>query len=208
MIDFGSGQFLLFLSAAILLALSPGPGLAYVIARTAAGGRQAGIASSLGTALGGLAHVAAAALGLSLLIAESAVWFNLLRYLGAAYLIYLGIRLWLNHDTVTGSLSCKTLSHPRIFCEGVAVEAFNVKTALFFLAFLPQFVDPTGNALLQFMLLGGICVLLNTGADLIAVFGSTLVLRRVNTSVWMHRISGSLLIGLGGYVAFGAETRQ
>ena len=162
MIDLYSASFVLFLTAAALLAVSPGPGLAYVIARTAAGGRSAGIASSLGTALGGLAHVAAAALGLSLLIAESAFWFNLLRYLGAAYLVYLGLRLWLDHGKPAVEPSCRRLGTRRIFWEGVAVEAFNIKTALFFLAFLPQFVDPNGNLLLQFVVLGSILLVLGS----------------------------------------------
>lgn len=207
MIDFTSSQFLLFLTAALLLAVSPGPGLAYVIARTAGGGHRAGIASVLGTALGGLVHVIAAALGLSLLIAESAFWFNFFRYLGAAYLIYLGIRVWLASRPAAESESVLTASGRRAFWEGIVVEALNVKTALFFLAFLPQFVDPTGNLLAQFVILGGICVLLNTGADIIAVFGSSIILRRARTGGIMQKLSGSLLVGLGSYLAF-AEVKR
>ena len=197
MLEFTSSQFLLFLAAALLLAISPGPGLAYVIARTASGGRQAGIASVLGTALGGMVHVLAAALGLSLLIAESAFWFNLFRYLGAAYLIYLGIRLWIASRVSEELISAKTAGGKRAFWEGVVIEALNVKTALFFLAFLPQFVDPAGNLLAQFVILGGICVMFNTGADLIAVFGSSILLRRAGASGFTQKLSGSLLIGLG-----------
>ena len=207
MIEFTSSQFLLFLAAALLLAISPGPGLAYVIARTASGGRQAGIASVLGTALGGMVHVLAAALGLSLLIAESAFWFNLFRYLGAAYLIYLGIRLWIASRVSEELISAKTAGGKRAFWEGIVIEALNVKTALFFLAFLPQFVDPAGNLLAQFVILGGICVMFNTGADLIAVFGSSILLRRAGASGFTQKLSGSLLIGLGAYLAL-AENKS
>ena len=135
-------SFLTFLLAAVLLAITPGPGIAYVVARTAAGGRSEGLASCLGTGLGGMLHVLAAAFGLSVLIAQSAVAFTLLKYLGAVYLVYLGIRLWLRREPAAAVETVTPQGARRALVEGIVVEALNVKTALFFLAFLPQFIAP------------------------------------------------------------------
>lgn len=128
-------SFLAFLVAAVLLAITPGPGIAYVVARTAAGGRSEGLASCLGTGLGGLLHVLAAAFGLSVLIAQSAVAFTLLKYLGAAYLVYLGIRLWLRQEPTAAVATMAPQGARRALVEGIVVEALNVKTALFFWPF-------------------------------------------------------------------------
>ena len=155
-------SFTTFLLAATVLAITPGPGLAYVVARTVAGGRAEGLASCCGTALGGLLHVVAAALGLSLLIAQSAMAFNLLKYLGAAYLVYLGIRMLVRGQGVDAVTPAAALGSRRALLEGLVVEALNVKTALFFLAFLPQFVAPGPTMAVQLALLGCICVALNT----------------------------------------------
>src|SRR5947209_10981321 len=125
--------------AAIVLAVTPGPGIAYVVARTAAGGRAEGLASCGGTGLGGMLHVGAAALGLSVLLARSAVAFSIVKYTGAAYLIYLGVRLLLSR-TAFAPVQAKSTGPRRALLEGILVEALNVKTALFFLAFLPQFL--------------------------------------------------------------------
>jgi threonine/homoserine/homoserine lactone efflux protein len=130
---------LAFLIAACVLAVTPGPGIAYVAARTAAGGRAEGLASCIGTALGGMLHVAAAALGLSLLLARSAVAFSVVKYIGAAHLIYLGIRLLLARAAFA-PVHAKATGARRALLEGILVEALNVKIAPFFLAFLPQFV--------------------------------------------------------------------
>ena len=166
-----------FLVAAILLAVTPGPGIAYVVARTAAGGRSEGLASCLGTCLGGLLHVLAAAFGLSVLIAQSALAFNLLKYLGAAYLVYLGIRMWLRQEPTAAVATMAPQGARRALVEGIVVEALNVKTALFFLAFLPQFVDPGAALVPQLVLLGSLCVALNTFVDVVAVFAAHRLLR-------------------------------
>ena len=159
-------SLLAFAVAAIVLAITPGPGIAYVVARTVAGGRPEGLASCFGTGIGGLLHVLAAALGLSLIVAQSAVAFNLVKYLGAAYLVYLGIRLLLSKDQVFTVEAVASQGVRRALVEGIVVEALNVKTALFFLAFLPQFVSPNEPLVAQLVLLGSICValkrLLNT----------------------------------------------
>lgn len=166
-------QFALFLAAAVLLAATPGPGIFYVAARTLSGGRGEGIASSFGNGLGGLVHVAAGALGVSALVLASAELFTALKLVGAAYLVWIGLRTILaaRRDTLAiaaGLEPAPPMGARRAFREGVVVEALNPKTAAFFLAFLPQFVDlPAGHVALQFAVLGLVSVTLNTLADLV-----------------------------------------
>ncbi|MCX7378413.1 MAG: LysE family translocator [Alphaproteobacteria bacterium] len=165
-------QFALFLAAAIVLAATPGPGIFYVAARTLAGGRAEGIASSFGTGLGGLAHVAAGALGVSAVVLASAELFTALKLLGAGYLVWMGVRTVLaaRREALVLDGSVPAMGVQRAFREGVMVEALNPKTAAFFLAFLPQFVDPAGNVAAQFVLLGVVSVALNTAADVVVAF--------------------------------------
>ena len=194
-----------FLIAAIILAITPGPGIAYVVARTVAGGRAEGLASCFGTGIGGMLHVLAAALGLSLIVAQSAVAFNLVKYLGAAYLIYLGIRLLLRANQAFAVKPVAAQGVRRAFSEGVMVEALNVKTALFFLAFLPQFVSAAAPLVPQLVLLGSICVALNTLVDVIAVLAAERLLKsqsaRAARARLLTRFSGATMIGLGAYLA-------
>ena len=146
--------FLLFLTAASLIALSPGPGIFYVAARTLAGGRSEGLASSLGTAVGGLFHVAAGAAGVSALMMASAEAFTALKIAGALYLVWLGIKA-VREARLDMPVAAAGVGAGRAFREGIVVEALNPKTAAFFLAFLPQFVDPSaGTVWLQFLGLG------------------------------------------------------
>ncbi len=198
-------SFLAFLIAAVVLAITPGPGIAYVVARTVAGGRSEGLASCFGTGLGGLVHVLAAALGLSLLVAQSAVAFNVVKYLGAAYLIYLGIRLLLRKDRSFAVEPMAAQGARRALLEGVVVEALNIKTALFFLAFLPQFVSPAEPLVPQLVLLGSICVALNTLIDVVAVFAADRLLEagavRAARARLLTRASGVTMVGLGAYLA-------
>jgi threonine/homoserine/homoserine lactone efflux protein len=127
-------HYLAFLLAATVLAVTPGPGIAYVVARTVAGGRAEGLASCLGTALGGLVHVVASAFGISLLIAQSAWGFSVVKYFGAAYLVYLGVRTLLRKAPANVPVAAVAAQGPRqALREGIVVEALNVKTALFFL---------------------------------------------------------------------------
>ena len=194
-----------FLLAAGLLAITPGPGLAYVVARTVSGGRAEGLASCLGTSLGGLVHVLASALGLSLIIAESAMAFNLLKYIGAAYLVYLGIRILRSKDKHVAISSISPQGGSRALCEGIIVETLNVKTALFFLAFLPQFVSPYEPLVAQFVLLGCICVTLNTLVDIAAVFAAHRLMKsdvaRTARAKLLSRLSGGTMIGIGAFLA-------
>ena len=198
-------SFLAFLVAATLLAVTPGPGIAYVVARTVAGGRSEGLASCLGTAAGGMLHVVAAALGLSLIVAQSATAFALVKYLGAAYLVYLGVRLLLRQEAAAAIGPVRSRGARRALVEGVVVEALNVKTALFFLAFLPQFVAP-GDALgPQLVMLGSICVALNTGVDILAVLGAHRLLKsdaaRAARARLLDRTSGVTMVVLGAWLA-------
>ena len=195
-------SFLAFVIAAVVLAITPGPGIAYVFARTVAGGRSEGLASCFGTGIGGMLHVVAAALGLSLIVAQSAVAFNLIKYLGAAYLVYLGIRLLLRKDQAPRVEPVASQGMRRALFEGIVVEALNVKTALFFLAFLPQFVSPSELLLSQLVLLGSICVALNTLVDVIAVFAADrLLMSGAARARLLTRVSGVTMLALGAYLA-------
>jgi threonine/homoserine/homoserine lactone efflux protein len=201
---------LAFFFAAGVLAITPGPGIAYVVARTVAGGRSEGVASCFGTCLGGLVHVAAAALGLSLLIAQSAFAFNLVKYVGAAYLVYLGIRMLMRKEQPADVRQVKSEGARRAFMEGIMVEALNVKTALFFLAFLPQFTTPDAPLALQLALLGSICAALNTLVDVLAVLGADRLLRssaaRASRARVLTRLSGCTLMTLGVFLALSRRT--
>lgn len=202
MLDFH--RFSLFLGAAALLAVAPGPGMLYVLARTMAGGRREGILSSLGTCLGGMVHVVAAATGLSLVLAASATAFAAVKCAGAAYLIYLGIRMVLGAKSEDAVEPLPARRNP--FWQGVATEVLNPKTALFFLALIPQFVNRQhGGVLWQFLLLGSISVALNTSSDLVVTFLAATIGSRLRSSAVRRQrqrlATGFTLIGLGAYVA-------
>jgi threonine/homoserine/homoserine lactone efflux protein len=193
--------FLLFLAAASVIALSPGPGILYVAARTLAGGRGEGLASSFGTAIGGLFHVAAGAVGISALLMASAEAFSVMKVVGALYLVWLGIKT-LCEARFDMSMREASIGTMRAFRDGIVVEALNPKTAAFFLAFLPQFVDPSAGAVwLQFLGLGLVSVTLNTAVDIAVVvmaaharsvaLGRPTLLRRLRTG------AGVVIAGLG-----------
>ena len=199
-------SFLLFLLAASLIALSPGPGLFYVAARTLAGGRSEGLASSVGTGIGGLVHVFAGAVGVSALVLASAEAFTLLKFAGALYLVWLGLKT-LRESGRLQPASVARSGAARAFREGIVVEALNPKTAAFFLAFLPQFVDPSsGPVWLQFVALGTVSVVLNTAVDVGVVFLAVRA-RTLATSrpALLHRLrqgSGLAIAGLGVALLF------
>lgn len=198
-------SFLTFLVAALVLAITPGPGIAYVVARTVAGGRAEGLASCIGTAVGGMLHVLAAAAGLSLLVAQSAAAFSIVKYVGAVYLIYLGVRLLLQKNRNVQSVSVTAQGSRRALLDGVLVEVLNVKTALFFLAFLPQFVQASDPVIPQLVLLGTICVALNTLVDVVAVLSSARLLAspaaRATRERLLTRASGATMVALGTFLA-------
>jgi threonine/homoserine/homoserine lactone efflux protein len=197
-------RFLLFLAAALLLAATPGPGIFYVLARTLAGGRRQGFQSSFGTFFGGLFHVLAAALGVSAILARSAIAFCTVKYAGAAYLVFLGIKMIRSRNA---ELPVGTdAPEGRPFRQGILTEALNPKTALFFLSFIPQFIAPErGHIFLQFAILGMISVSLNTAADLLVVSLAAPLERKLKSSTAFRRrqrtASGLGMIGLGAYLA-------
>jgi threonine/homoserine/homoserine lactone efflux protein len=159
----------------------------------------------VGTGLGGLVHVLAAAVGISLLIAQSAVAFSLVKYFGAAYLVYLGLRMLLKKQSSGEVEQLQRQGARRAFYEGITVEALNVKTALFFLAFLPQFTSSNEPLVPQLILLGCICVALNTFVDVMAVLGAHRLMQsstaRSTRARVMTRLSGSTMIALGAFLA-------
>ena len=190
---------LAFAAAALLIALSPGPGIFYVAARTLAGGRREGFASTLGTGLGGLVHVAAGAIGISALILASAELFTALKLIGAIYLVWLGIRTF--REASPAAVETPPIGARRAFRDGIVVEAANPKTAAFFLAFIPQFIDPAAAAALQFALLGLVSVALNTAVDALVVLAAARARTALATRpTLIHRTrqaSALFLCGLG-----------
>jgi len=199
--------FLLFLTAATLLAITPGPGIFYVLSRSLTGGRREGFLSATGTFVGGLVHVAAAAVGISAVIATSAIAFSFVKYAGAAYLVYLGIAMIRSRNLPVDDALHPALPNPA-FRQGIATEVLNPKTALFFLSFIPQFVNPhLSNVILQFVVLGCLSVTLNTIADLAVVSFAAPIGVRLKSSPRFRRnqrvISGAAMIGLGTFVALG-----
>jgi threonine/homoserine/homoserine lactone efflux protein len=206
-----STRLLLFLTAAVLLAVAPGPGMLYVLARSLAGGKREGVLSALGTFLGGMVHVLAAALGVSVILARSAMAFSIVKYAGAAYLCFLGIRMIIDARKQKNSeveiLSAEATHAARNpLWQGVATEVLNPKTALFFLSFIPQFVNrANGNVFLQFVLLGTISVVLNTSADLIVILLAGPLGQKIRSSAVFRRrqrtLTGTIMIGLGVYLA-------
>jgi len=197
---------LLFLLAALVIAVTPGPGIFYIAARTIAGGRRAGFASSVGTGLGALVHVAAVTIGMSTVLLASAELFTAVKLAGSAYLVWLGLKMVRQAGVLRPTQAAETTTR-RAFRDGIVVEALNPKTAAFFLALLPQFVDASrGSVALQLMVLGSISVVLNTGADLAVVMmtaaarealaGRPGLIRRLRQG------AGALLCSLGVSLAF------
>jgi threonine/homoserine/homoserine lactone efflux protein len=196
-----------FVAAALVLLLTPGPAVLYIVARSIDQGRRAGLVSMLGVHAGTLVHVAAAAVGVSALLAASATAFSVVKYLGAAYLIYLGVRRLANRTPALAPGDGQPPQLRRAFWDGVVVNVLNPKTALFFLAFLPQFADVSrGSVGVQILVLGAIFVLLGLITDGgYAVTAGTAAQwlrghpRFLATEPW---VSGSMYIGLGVAAAF------
>jgi threonine/homoserine/homoserine lactone efflux protein len=195
-----SAGFSLFLFAALTIAVVPGPGIFYVAARTLSGGRRAGLASTLGTGLGGLVHVTAGAVGVSAIILASSELFATLKLIGAFYLVWLGVRTFREAGLPPDPIAA--LPRDRDFRDGILVEALNPKTAAFFLAFIPQFIDAAaGHPALQFIALGLISVTLNTLADIaVVLMASTASAGLVNRPQLFRHLrqgSGIFIAGLG-----------
>ena len=209
-----SGQnLLLFAGAALVLLLIPGPAVLYVVARSVTQGRKAGIVSVCGIHTATLIHILAAALGLSVLVLSSALAFNVVKYAGAAYLIWLGFRKLFGPAEAGPNGELPRYSHARLFRDGFLVNLLNPKTALFFLAFLPQFVDVSrGHVAMQITILGLMLAVLGFCTD------STYSLLAGAVGGWMKRSrgyvkferygSGVLFIGLGVVAAFSGAQKK
>jgi threonine/homoserine/homoserine lactone efflux protein len=203
----------LFAVAALLLALTPGPAVLYIVARSVSLGRAAGVVSCLGIALGGIFHVLATALGLAALLATSALAFDLVRYAGAAYLVWLGSQKLRRAAGATAPETSQRRALGRVFRDGVMVNVLNPKTALFFLAFLPQFVAPSrGNPRLQLAFLGVLFVLIALGSDLgwaLVASGAGEWLRQHPRFVSSERyVGGTVYIALGLAAAVSGRGRN
>src|SRR4051812_422831 len=207
----GIEDFWVFALAALLLNLTPGNDMLYVAARSTSQGSKAGILSSLGIMAGCMVHIFAAMFGLSAVIARSAVAFDVIKYAGAAYLIYLGIRALISKKpSFKMNSSVKKLSYQRIFWQGVLTNVLNPKVALFFLAFLPQFINVNhNNTSIQILFLG---TWFNVGGTFVNILVSLLfgkVGKWLSTSTtfirWQERITGIILIALGIRVAISSR---
>jgi threonine/homoserine/homoserine lactone efflux protein len=195
-----------FLAAAFLLLMTPGPAVIYIVTRSVEQGRRAGLMSVVGICTGTLAHVAAAALGISALLVTSARAFDVLRSLGAVSLIVLGIRTLSARDAEPGTATVAQASLRRIFAQGVIVNLLNPHTALFFFAFLPQFVDPARGAVpLQIVTLGLLFILMSATTDAVWAIGAGTAGNWIRGNRRFARaqryVTGGALIGLGAAAA-------
>jgi len=204
-------DFLLFAFASLMLNITPGNDMLYVATRSTSQGVKAGIVSSLGIAGGCLVHLLAAVVGLSAIIANSALAFDIIKYVGAAYLVYLGIKSFLskqNKFSINDKIEKKSLS--KLFWQGVFTNVLNPKVALFFLAFLPQFIHPEkGNTALQILLLGlwfnfSGTVVNSIVAILFGRLGNWLADKQTFIK-WQNKVTGLLLVGLGIKVALSSR---
>ena len=199
--------FAAFAVASLALLVVPGPSVLYIVTRSMDQGRAAGLVSVLGIHTGSVVHVTAAAFGLSAILASSALTYGIVKYVGAAYLVWLGIRALRGRDEERHDVARKGHSLRRIYAQGVVVNVVNPKTALFFLAFLPQFVDVSkGSVPLQVVLLGLTFILLGFISDGTYALISARVSRRLATrrrsGVVRRWLPGLTLIGLGVVSAF------
>lgn len=192
----------LFLAGALILLVIPGPAVFYILSRAIGQGRKAGVVSAAGIATGTLAHATAAALGLSAILVSSARAFHAVQFAGAVYLIFLGVRTLVSHDSAEVSAAAAPHSLSRVFGQGVLVNLLNPKTALFFLAFLPQFVDASrGHVAGQIFFLGGSFALLGLLSDSCWAMLAGTFADKLRTSLRWRRtqknVSGGALIALG-----------
>ncbi|MEM7029452.1 MAG: LysE family translocator [Chloroflexota bacterium] len=209
---FDSTTLIIFITAALALLLSPGPAVLYIVARSLEQGRLAGIISTLGIAAAGVVHVTFAALGLSALLMQSAFIFSLVKYLGAAYLIYLGVRTLMRKPDQVSDIKFATQSLSKIFRQGFVVNLLNPKTALFFLAFLPQFVSPSqGSVTAQILILGAIFVGLALISDglyaLVAGTARQFLAGNPGFAKMQKRVAGIIYIALGVTTAISGGER-
>jgi threonine/homoserine/homoserine lactone efflux protein len=208
-----ASTFLIFAAASLAFLAIPGPSVFYIVTRSVAQGRRAGVTSMLGVQAGGLVHVVAAAFGVSALIASSATAFTIVKYAGAAYLIVLGIRKLRSRGEEDGEPQIGVpVPANRLFWQGAVVNLLNPKTALFFLAFLPQFVDPSAPVAPQMLVLGTLLVGLGVVSDgtyaLVAAGAGRRLRETAAARRTLDRLSGGVFISLGLVAALAGEPRE
>ena len=206
-------HYLFFVTAAIVLNAMPGPGVIYIVTRSIDQGRAAGLMSVLGVAVGAMIHTTAAALGLSALLLSSSIAFETVKYLGAAYLIFLGVQKFIKREDRVTTVEKEAPSKFRVFYQGVLANTLNPKTALFFFAFLPQFVNISrGSVALQVLFLGLTFTLLGMCSDgswaLVASAAGNRLKRSTGFLRSQRYVAGSVYLGLGLATAFSGSRKS
>jgi threonine/homoserine/homoserine lactone efflux protein len=208
-------QLLFFITTAAILLAIPGPAVLYIVGRSIGQGRNAGLVSALGIGVGTLIHTAAAAVGLSALLVSSATAFSLVKYLGAAYLVYLGVQRLRSKESLAAAsdTAAPRVTLARVFSQGIVVNVLNPKTALFFFAFLPQFIDPSrGHVAMQVLSLGVLFACMGTTSDCLwALFSGSVAGWLRNNQRWMRNeryVSGGILISLGVATALAGHSAK
>jgi len=202
----------LFIAAASVLLIVPGPAVIYIVNRSLDQGKLAGIISVLGIGTGTLIHITAAVLGISAILASSVIAFNILKYAGALYLIYLGIQKFLSKDEPLFDNRYTKIKFSKIFYQGVIVNLLNPKTALFFFAFLPQFVNPKENVTLQILILGFLLILMGLISDgmyaLLAGYLGSWIKKRIQLLRAQKYVSGTIYFALGITAVFSGSNKK
>lgn len=200
---FGIENYSIFIISSIILSVTPGSDTFYVLGNSISSGRKVGVMSALGTSTGCILHTVMAALGLSAILAKSAIAFNIVKYLGAVYLIFLGIRTLMSKTSLLAKENKNEKKSIRqIFIQGAMIDVLNPKVALFFLAFLPQFINPnTSYGIIPFLLLGFTYIIVATiWCIMLAIFSSS-ISRKISEIKGMHgfvnKFTGIIFIGLG-----------
>lgn len=210
---FEPSSLVIFITATLALIVTPGPAVLYIVGRSIKQGRMAGFVSSLGIGSASIVHVTFAALGLSAILMKSALVFSTVKYLGAAYLIYLGIRTLTSKTQVTEIQNIKEMSYSQIFRQGFVVNLLNPRTALFFLSFLPQFVDPSrGPAVLQIIILGfiviGMAIVSDSMYAIAAGSAGQFLSGNIRLAKTQKYFTGIIYIGLGIAAALSSNNQQ
>jgi threonine/homoserine/homoserine lactone efflux protein len=204
-----SPSFALFLFASLILAITPGPGVIFLVTRTLSQGRAAGLASIGGVALGNFSNASIASLGLAAIFAASSSAFLIVKLAGAGYLVFLGIRTLIAKSTPPSASGQRPVAQFRAFRDGFLVALLNPKTALFFAAFLPQFIGPGGSPLRQGLLLGGTFVLIAVCTDAAYVFAAHALGVKFTKSLrrrpYGRYVTATAFLALGVYLAFGGR---
>lgn len=203
----------IFVVASVAILVVPGPAVLYITARSVQQGRMAGLVSVLGIHAGVLVHIAAAVVGLSALVVTSALAFSVVKYVGAAYLIYLGVKTFLSPPAQLGEAKIERKELKRLFWDGVVVSIFNPKVGLFFLVFMPQVIDPSlGNIWMQSAIFGVVFVLLGLIVDggyaLLAGSAGQWIKSRRSLGTVQKYVTGTVFLGLGVAAAFGSDGRK